>query len=1134
MMQTPHLRILQYNVNHGKEATLVPLLQDTNVDEFDILAIQEPWRNPTVTTSYNPARSQFHLAYPPHLLARVCFYINKRLHIQSWSVTHHNEDAQTVTLRYAANEQDVANPLGGLTTSLALGKTVQIHNIYNPSPVSHSSTEEGTLTTLRNCLQDTTTDHIVIGDFNLHHPLWGGVARPIQHSCADILLDIIRNASLELVTSCGAATWSARGSSSTIDLAFISQSLGERLIKCTPRLDIAQSSDHVPIETTIDLQTQSVVTRRKRNWKGLDATKLNKKLLESRLSVNALTSESQIDEYIRELTRIVTSGIEASVPWHDNSQFARSYWSPECAQAIQETRRRYYDRLRSSTPESEELHQEARRQKVAIIRRAKRTEFREFVAKATNSPQGVFRLAKWARLRAGRPRDLPQLPTLITKTRNESQEVVTTRLETLPDKLAALRDKFFPKPAAADLTDINPSLHPSPILIEEIIKEEEIQSALRYLTNDKAPGPDQIPNRILKEAQEWLTPHLLKIFNATVRIGYHPRAWKEAITLALRKPNKEDYTAVGAYRPIALLNTMGKLLELVMSRKLSLLAETYHVLPETQMGARKGRSTESALQLLTEQVHTIWNLPGKQQVATMLGMDMSGAFDNVSHTRLLDNLRKKGIPNYIVRWVTSFLRERSTSIKVNEGESEVFHTETGIPQGSPISPILFLFFIAELLDATNNEGLRTSSIGFVDDVHILTYSASTERNCATLERIHQQCEIWANKHGAQFAPEKYQLIHFAKRPKLFNMTAPLRIGQIHRVATDNMRVLGVQVDTKLKWGPHLAKIVQKHSTQSFAIDRISTSTWGASFRMAKLVYTSVIRPTVTYGASIWYAPQGMATSRKFVDRKLEVLQNKNLRRVLGAYRATGSRILEKESGVPPISTVLSAQLANATKRRLTGKAANVIRDACATIRNQARLRGNLGRSSRAIKRTPGELMATWLRQSIPDPLWRHAILRQDTNGNDRVDHWNKTIRANTKRSWDKLWTAYLASIPLGQTRTPAQLATTSYKPDLHFQCNKATSSMITQIRTEKIGLNAFLADRYVPDKLAPCTCGWARQTAKHVLYSCPELADCRGQLFTDAGTNDYSKMVATTRGAKAAARWLQRTGLLPQFNLGLN
>jgi hypothetical protein len=76
--------------------------------------------------------------------------------------------------------------------------------------------------------------------------------------------------------------------------------------------------------------------------------------------------------------------------------------------------------------------------------------------------------------------------------------------------------------------------------------------------------------------------------------------------------------------------------------------------------------------------------------------------------------------------------------------------------------------------------------------------------------------------------------------------------------------------------------------------------------MAKLVYTSVVRPIITYGAAIWYVPQGIATFRKHVDRKLEVLQNKNLRNVLGAYRTVGSRILEKESDIPLISIVLFA------------------------------------------------------------------------------------------------------------------------------------------------------------------------------------------------------------------------------------
>jgi exonuclease III len=248
-MSNTSLRILQYNVNHGKDATLVPLLQDTRVHEFDILAIQEPWRNPFTTTSYNPQDTPFYLAYPLKPLSRVCAYINKRIHPNSWTVTHHTEDAQTVTIRYGPDKHQ---------------RTLQVHNIYNPSPSSYSSQDQGTLETLRNCLQEPADDHIVVGDFNLHHPLWSGLARPTQHAAADILLDIARNASLELVTKSGIETWRARGTYNTIDLSFISQDLGEKLIKCVTRPDITQLSDHILIKTSLDLQTQLFETDRKR------------------------------------------------------------------------------------------------------------------------------------------------------------------------------------------------------------------------------------------------------------------------------------------------------------------------------------------------------------------------------------------------------------------------------------------------------------------------------------------------------------------------------------------------------------------------------------------------------------------------------------------------------------------------------------------------------------------------------------------------------------------------------------------------------------------------------------------------------------------------------------------------------
>ena len=101
---------------------------------------------------------------------------------------------------------------------------MNIHNIYNPSPTSQSSQEQGTLALLRKVLESTveSRNHIILGDLNLHHPLWGGNERPIQHKAADLLIKLAQDADLELVTTRGEPTWRARGTQSTIDLTFLS------------------------------------------------------------------------------------------------------------------------------------------------------------------------------------------------------------------------------------------------------------------------------------------------------------------------------------------------------------------------------------------------------------------------------------------------------------------------------------------------------------------------------------------------------------------------------------------------------------------------------------------------------------------------------------------------------------------------------------------------------------------------------------------------------------------------------------------------------------------------------------------------------------------------------------------------
>jgi len=110
---------------------------------------------------------------------------------------------------------------------------------------------------------------------------------------------------------------------------------------------------------------------------------------------------------------------------------------------------------------------------------------------------------------------------------------------------------------------------------------------------------------------------------ASLNLGYFPKAFKETTTVVLRKPGKPDYTKSKAYRPIALENTIGKIFESVIGDVLSYLIETHGLLPKEHFGGRPGRSTEDAMMMLSESIHKAWK---SKKVFTAVFMDVAGAF----------------------------------------------------------------------------------------------------------------------------------------------------------------------------------------------------------------------------------------------------------------------------------------------------------------------------------------------------------------------------------------------------------------------------------------------------------------------------------------------------------------------------
>lgn len=159
-------------------------------------------------------------------------------------------------------------------------------------------------------------------------------------------------------------------------------------------------------------------------------------------------------------------------------------------------------------------------------------------------------------------------------------------------------------------------------------------------------------------------------------------------------------------------------------------------------------------------------------------------------------------------------------------QSATQRVSTGIPQGSPISPILFLFFNADLVELCSRRTCRVSGLGFVDNVNILAYGTSTEGNCQLLERVHRDCLSWAARHRATFAPQKYKLMHLTRSPKRFNMAATLRLPDSNtKEPSPTVRVLGVLLDSKLRWGPHIKRTINRAAQQSWALTALSASTW---------------------------------------------------------------------------------------------------------------------------------------------------------------------------------------------------------------------------------------------------------------------------------------------------------------------
>jgi hypothetical protein len=802
--------------------------------------------------------------------------------------------------------------------------TIRIFNVYNEGGTTD------TVDLLYRVLNP--RDRVMLmGDFNLHHPAWGGIDSK-QDAGSDRLIDLCDTADLDLWLEPGTITRDQNGEKTTIDLFFGSPSLTERMVVCELAMDCHADSDHLPIRALVDIDTPPPNETKRRLWKAMDTEKFDKfvaaNLGSLHSTLSTLETPRQIDSAVDQLITVVQRGVEESTPWAKPSPQANRAWTKECGKAVQDTRRAFRKYISTHLPEDWEAYKLTRNQKGRIVKRALRRGFRNFIEEAIDQgPQGLWRVAKWARNRGQQAG--ATMPALAG-----AQGLA----ETNEQKVHTLRSVFFPQPPEADLSDMQNTNSACQNLPLPPVTIAETEAALRKAPPDKAPGSDSLPNKLWKilsnqgsQSSRLFTPLITSLFDACVRIGHNPSHFQTSITVTLRKAGPRDYRLPKSYRPVALLNTLGKILEGIVATRIAWLVEEHSLLPNTHLGGRKGISVDHAIQLILDRVHRAW---GDGKVASMLLLDVAGAYDNVSHERLLHNMQRLGLGG-LVPWVRSFLTDRSTRIKLPNGYvSEAFPTPTGIPQGSPLSPILFLLFNAPLVRACTLRGFRddtTEAYGWVDDVCILAVSRSYEENVNILEKTLHRADTWAKRHAARFAPDKFELIHFTnpKAPTRENdtqMQLNPNPGDIWEIPddpcghngmpvtmpghppipippTDTAKYLGVWLDKNLNFTTHRKKMLAKGAQSLEALRGISGSTWGTSLTAMRKVYQAVIVPQMLWGVSAWYCPVARAMPRgelKKLTNELAKVQKRAAILISGAFRGTAGAALDVKLHLLPM------------------------------------------------------------------------------------------------------------------------------------------------------------------------------------------------------------------------------------------
>ena len=922
------LSLLQVNVGRRPRPHEIALTLAFS-DNIDIILIQEPFISDDLSRRLTKRHPSYECFAPTddwiaNGRPRVLTYIRRGAGIHATQVRPNITDPTALS------------DLLFLHLSSPSCQTLLVTNIYN-APLGSIRPGEAAKTLTLLPPSFFAQPSFLAGDLNLHHDRWQPSLQGSPTAFANLFVTWLDDSQLVFISETDHST---HDKGNVLDLAFASGALALAGARSIIAHHLDATSDHRPLLTTIPWDQRFRETARKLRPNTLDHP-LFLSLLASNLDglePQASTEES-LDSLAMGLVSAVRNAYIGAAKRSLGQHTGQSWWNADCNEA-----RQLY---RSGQCTSRHFRK--------TVKSAQRQYWRDKINTVTQI-KDVFDMSKWHKSSGSYrspPLKDPQLP--------DSPLAVS-----LPAKRAVLVNNLLKNTAEVGDIPLDCPSVPIASLPFPDITEADIERAILCAGNT-APGADEIPTLILKTAWPLIKDKVRLLFQGCLTLGYHPKCFREAILAIIQKPNKPDRSSPRAYRPIALLSVLGKGLERLIARNMAWITVSHKVLASQQFGALPLRS---AVDLTTCLTHDVEEALNQGQTASLLTLDVKGAFDTVLPGRLVHRLREQGWPANLTSWVASFATDRSVQIRLDSELGPTTSIQCGLPQGSPVSPILFMLYLAPLFRLGNSK----TRFGYADDVALLVVSPSLAANSQALSASLQEALDWGSAEGITFDPDKSELLHFSRRrsdqdPTQNPSVAAGPIMVCESTERPYLRWLGILFDKKLTFKWHVKEMAAKASTVANALRSLGNTVRGVQPRLLQQVVSACVLRKAYYGAETWWPgrtrPGSSSPISNRVDGLLASLEKVILvgaRAVLPVYRTTPTAALHRESGLLPPEIELNqlALLATTRLRRL---------DPYHPLQKRARKIARLGRPTSRFARRVLALPNSELVNPLQNPPW---------------------------------------------------------------------------------------------------------------------------------------------------------------------